>query len=809
MSKSQVDPVEIARRHAIEFQGPAVEFFEGALLGNGGLGAVVTTRPDAVVIRFGHNNVWDIRIWEENSEKIGTFQEVFERVKEIRSTLSILGEDPWYREYVHITTEAYRKHYPRPLPCGSLLLGFDRRKAEVLGHRVDISSGVCEVRFLKEGSFVFLEIFADVGRDRLWMRLRDEQGRPAENIFNRMRLLPDPETPRDLPPRKAASRPEAGMLAFEQVLPFEVPERYDKERGHPKDRAFRLSARAGGLLGKRKRLVNHYQYYEMGELEADPSAIFPFVACAQLDEGLATSLSAAPVDLPEVSWQRFEERRAAGEAAWAEYWSRSGVALEDEFLERVWYRNLYFFNCAVREGVTCPGLFANWTYRGIGTAWHGAYHLNYNTQQPFWVAFSSNRVEKHFPYVDLVDHLLPLSRKWAREYYGLRGACFPHTAAPVEMNQPFFPVPTWGWEICETPWVVQSLWWHYRYTLDEEFLRRRAFEPMKEAVLFLVDYLTRPEAHGSQWGDDLFHVFPTVPPELYGLMPGFRHNYDCLPDVSLIRFLFRAFVEACRILGAEESERELLARVREILPRLPDYPKAETPIGPVYVAAPGEDPEVVYNCPASTFTVFPAEEHGLHSDPETYRTALNTYRYQRNEGGNDLVLLNMVGARLGALDLEKFKRQIAYCMMPNGSCADKVLEVDGRYHDDTPFEYMARAGVWFENFALPAVINECLMQSYTGEIRLFPNWPKEKAAEFRTLRAVGGFLVSARFAGGAVEWVEVLSEKGSTLRLINPWEGEASCRFHDGSEAVLSGAVIELPTKPGDRLLFTPGTKRG
>ena len=45
---------------------PAPGFFEGALLGNGGLGVVVTTRPDAVCLHFGHNNVWDIRVREDH-----------------------------------------------------------------------------------------------------------------------------------------------------------------------------------------------------------------------------------------------------------------------------------------------------------------------------------------------------------------------------------------------------------------------------------------------------------------------------------------------------------------------------------------------------------------------------------------------------------------------------------------------------------------------------------------------------------------------------------------------------------------------
>ena len=141
-------PFERAKLHALTYDRPAPDFFEGALLGNGAMGVVVTTRPDAVVLYFGHNNVWDIRLAENNREKIGTFQEIFNKVKAIPDSLSVLTDNPWYNAYKTMTAENYRKPYPRPFPCGSVLLGFDRRNAEMVGHKLDIANGMCEVYLL-------------------------------------------------------------------------------------------------------------------------------------------------------------------------------------------------------------------------------------------------------------------------------------------------------------------------------------------------------------------------------------------------------------------------------------------------------------------------------------------------------------------------------------------------------------------------------------------------------------------------------------------------------------------------------------
>ena len=118
--------------------------------------------------------------------------------------------------------------------------------------------------------------------------------------------------------------------------------------------------------------------------------------------------------------------------------------------------------------------------------------MNYNTQQVYWGVFSSNHVEQHLPYVELCENLLPIAESFAREKFSLPGAFFPHSAYPVPSKTIAYPVPPWGYEVCETPWTVQSLWWHYLYTLDEGYLRR-AYPLLRAAARFLAAYMTKGE----------------------------------------------------------------------------------------------------------------------------------------------------------------------------------------------------------------------------------------------------------------------------------------------------------------------------
>lgn len=802
-ARQSADAYQRARKHAIEYLKPAPDFFEGALLGNGAMGLVVTTRPDAVVLYFGHNNIWDIRIAEKNKEKIGTFSQVFKKVDQIPTTLKNLTDDPWYRSYNTMTGENYRKPYPRPFPAGSVILGFDRRQAELIGHHLDISNGTCEVKFLTAAKKeVILQLFTEMDEDKVLMRLVGKNGEKVSNFFNRIRIMPDPSTPRTMPAYTPLEELGNGLMSFKQILPYQEPDVYDMKTGHTLDKAFSLTVQSNLELKKVSRINWDGNEEKMQILEGALQEGPEFIASVSLKEGLKTTVPQKSGSRP--NWSDYESAQGKSDEIWQAYWAKSGVYLSDDFLEQTWYRNLYFFNCAAKEGVTAPGLFANWSFNDIGTAWHGDYHMNYNTQQPFWMTFSSNHLEKNLPYVSLINNLMDVGQKWAKDYYQLPGAYFPHSAYPVTMTMNSYPVPDWGWEISETPWAVQGLWWHYLYSGDKLFLKEKAYSPIKSAVEFLVAYMKRPEASDpKRWKDGKYHIFPTVPPELYGLRPGFKYNYDVNIDLALTKFIFDAFVQMSAVLGTEKTDRTILKSIKEIQKKYPPYPMATSKrYGEVFVSVPGEHDQVIYNVPLALSTVFPGEQHGLHSDLKTKQILKNTFLNQQNEGGNDLVFLNMQAARIGMLDLEQFKRQVNYSLLPNGTAGDMVMQTNGRYSDQTKFDFMNHMGIWFENFALPAVINECLLQSYNRNIRLFPNWPKDKDAAFTDLRAAGAFLISASQKDGVVEKVRIKSEQGGLLRMVSPWKNGATL-VRNGVKSKIAGEQIDLITTPGEELIFS------
>jgi hypothetical protein len=85
----------------------------------------------------------------------------------------------------------------------------------------------------------------------------------------------------------------------------------------------------------------------------------------------------------------------------------------------------------------------------------------------------------------------------------------------------------------------------------------------------------------------------------------------------------------------------------------------------------------------------------------------------------------------------------------------------------------------------------------------------EQDARFENLRTQGGFLVSARQAGGRTAALEIRSTVGGTLRLVSPF-GVVRARLADAAGPQIlkpdAQGLIQLKTQPGQRWTFEAGS---
>jgi alpha-L-fucosidase 2 len=104
------------------------------------------------------------------------------------------------------------------------------------------------------------------------------------------------------------------------------------------------------------------------------------------------------------------------------------------------------------------------------------------------------------------------------------------------------------------------------------------------------------------------------------------------------------------------------------------------------------------------------------------------------------------------------------------------------------------------NFAFASAIQEMLIQSHTGIIKLFPAIPSDwKDVKFSDLRTEGAFLVSSVMKEGVVREVEIWSEAGGTFSIEDPFPGVEIETDHSYER---SDGVIRLNIKKGERVII-------
>ena len=464
------------------------------------------------------------------------------------------------------------------------------------------------------------------------------------------------------------------------------------------------------------------------------------------------------------------------EKLWRQFWSRSGVRLDDSDLQNWWYRQLYYFRCLSKPGAYPIALQGGYNKKAN---WHGTWTMNYNAEQSFWTAFNTNHVELSEPYIDLVNDYHPRAKWFAKTVFNCEGAATPHNLWPFEpdpeksvsVNHRQLAFMPWSYGIGTAGHIAHNLWMHYLYDGDLTYLKEKIYPVIRDYAEFYASFIEKCKSDNGKL------VFgPSVDPEHTAF------GWDNSPyDLAWAKHTLKAAIQGANALGVDPV---LVKRWTNNLTKLPYYPVS----GDIVMVG---DRDKGYNIVTPIIPMFPAEQVSWFS-PENEKALFKRSiqwiqtRYNLN---NSVVMLNVARARLS---------------MTDEAWNDTKTWFKGKEQPNGLFYWKAHGFYMSEQTAVSGLITEFLIQSVDNIVRIFPAWPRLKDAEFNNLRTRGGFLVAARQKNGMISGLKVESTIGGELKLVSPWNS-IGVRYAGGALIPLTAdslGVVRVVTTRGQQLEF-------
>ena len=500
-----------------------------------------------------------------------------------------------------------------------------------------------------------------------------------------------------------------------------------------------------------------------------------------------------------IKMQEYEENLARLYEEHREYWKaffeRSAISLPDQFLEQIYYVNQYALDCCSgKDGImkhhSC-GLNGLWSIKHPNL-WGSMWYWDVNIQAAYAGVFSSNRLDLAKVFSDGLQCYTELAEAFARDVHNLEG---------YAIDYPYhFYYSTW-------PWCAQYLWFLYEYSLDEEYLRNEAYPLFLKLCQFVLGVFQYDERRGY------YTIYPDISPEQGAL------SHDTTITVASVKYLLQFTLKAAKILGDEDP---MLEKCRELMNNLSPYHLTKDGTYGVRLKDAEEAPDNLWiRHPSLLMPLFPVGEYDMTSSEEMQEIFSNTIDYLEDRceiGIFQSSWLAAAAARLGqgqkAIRL-LYERGIDHMLRSNGLSA----EVTDHFINyclvcRQPLYYPCMMEFTGE---MLAAVNEMLLQSQNGLIRVFPalpdgsvdygpshrhGYPIQEYADrsntydawrdvsFDKLLAKGAFEVSASLKEGRLEFIRIHSLKGGRVRITSPFMGDdmkVSCDGREVAAQVVDG----------------------
>ncbi|MCU0402194.1 MAG: DUF5703 domain-containing protein [Algoriphagus sp.] len=521
---------------------------------------------------------------------------------------------------------------------------------------------------------------------------------------------------------------------------------------------------------------------------------------------------------------------------WSKFWAQSFVHFPDDYIENMYYLRRYLM--ASSSQGKFPVVFNGglWTWNHDIRNWVTPHH--WNTQQQYWGLCPQNDCELMLPYLNTYFDLMPKAEAHAKK----RGV--ENSILWAEAHDFFGSMTFWDRDdmlnnFTPASQIAGLFWEYFQYTSDTSFLAEKAYPFMKKAAEFYVQKV--------QW-DSLkneYFIFPSQPYE----NPRSNNLRNPVTDRNVIVSNFTNCIQAAKLLRTDQDK---INQWQHILDYLWPIPYQQVPDqGEVIAHAWRPDGSIfpkieergrwLSHMSASTSSVFPANLVGLDQKNSREFDAMVNMINHRSPDINAISPEPIVAARLGMGDhvvgmmqtgirrLQHFPQGLFYNIdhwynlsiymdslkRPEITAQrDYIYDERSQYPNKLPAKPFIQAGLETQSI-YGAAINEMLIQSSEGKIRLFPAVPKDWETSF-TLLARGAFLVSSELKkDGTIPGVHIQSFKGTRCELVNPWpESEISIVNLNSPKSkvkfeVTENEVIVFQTSPGHHYLIAPKGKQG
>jgi len=394
--------------------------------------------------------------------------------------------------------------------------------------------------------------------------------------------------------------------------------------------------------------------------------------------------------------------------------------------------------------------------------WSSNYTININAEENYWLAENANLSEMHRPMLGFIKNISETGGITAKTFYGAGGWVACHNSDIWAMSNPVGNFgqgdPMWANWNMGGAWLSTDLWEHYLFTQDKNFLKNDAYEIMRGAAQFCLEWLIE-DKEGK-----LITSPSTSPENKYVTSAGYHGAtfYGGTADLAMIRACMQQAVDASKILGQDSDFRQ---KLESALSRLHPYQVGKKGnLQEWYYDWDDEDPQ--HRHQSHLFGLFPGHQISPYSTPVLADACRKTLEIKGDEttGWSKGWRINL-WARLGdGNHAYKMYRELLRYVDPDG--------VTTNYHrGGGTYPNLLDAHPPFQidgNFGGSAAVVEMLCQSSDNEIRLLPALPDAwDNGKVSGICARGGFEVSMEWDKNSLKKVAIFAKQGGKTTLIS------------------------------------------